>query len=28
LAEGFTSKEDLLADERVRRHITWVKKQK
>jgi len=28
LAESFTTKSDLLNDERVRKHIKWVKKQK
>jgi hypothetical protein len=28
LAEAFNTKEALLADERLRRHIEWVKKQK
>lgn len=28
LAEEFTIKEDLLTDERVRRHIEWVQKQR
>jgi hypothetical protein len=28
LAERFNTKEDLLADERLRKHIAWVRKQK
>jgi hypothetical protein len=27
LAENFTTKEELLADERIRKHIQWSRKQ-
>jgi hypothetical protein len=28
LAERFNTKEDLLADDRLRKHVAWVRKQK